>query len=173
MQQTPTHYKWSKSVRQRLNLDTSDTALGSSPLMKTFRTVQMNLMESESFIVPEESIDISGQKRLNDPTVPPDEISLNALAAFMRIPEVKILEQLKAYNDNAASRMAVKKNPNEIQQAAAREQRYANRSQGSVSQILHQVPDNTEACLGYAEMGLASISKLFKLGRHAIGKSHL
>jgi len=97
MQQTPTHYKWSKSVRQRLNLDTSDTALGSSPLMKTFRTVQMNLMESESFIVHEESIDISGQKRLNDPTVPPDEISLNALAAFMRNPEVKILEQLKGF----------------------------------------------------------------------------
>ena len=69
--------------------------------------------------------------------------------------------------------MAVKKYPNEIQQAAAGEQRYANRSQGSVSQILHQVPDDTEACLGYAEMGLASISKLFKLGRHAIGKSHL
>ena len=68
--------------------------------------------------------------------------------------------------------MAVKKDPNEIQQAAAGEQRYANRSQGSVSQILHQVPDDTEACLGYAEMGLASISKLFKLGRHAIGKSH-
>jgi hypothetical protein len=57
----------------------------------------MNLMESESFIVHEESIDISGQKRLNDPTVPPDEISLNALAAFMRNPEVKILEQLKGF----------------------------------------------------------------------------